>query len=153
MSVAGAPASHTVVEALRERFPDAVLADSIAVDTPTVSLKPETVGEVARYIRHELGFHHPVLCTAVDFKDSFEVVWHVGNLKTNQLIAFKTRLTDREDPHVEALTLVWPGMDWHEREAYDLMGILFDGHPDLRRILLPDDWVGHPLRKDYTAID
>ena len=58
-------------------------------------------------------------------------------------------VVDRNHPHMATVAHVWPAADWHEREAYDLMGIVFDGHPDPRRILLPDDWVGHPLRKDY----
>jgi len=138
--------------AIRARFPEGVLAESVAVDTPTLQLTPESVLPVAQFVKAELGFRHPVLATAVDWKDSFEVVWHIGNLPANQLLAIKTRL-DREDPRVASLTQVWAGMDWHEREAYDLMGVIFEGHPDLRRILLPDDWEGHPLRKDYTAID
>jgi NADH-quinone oxidoreductase subunit C len=60
----------------------------------------------------------------------------------------KTRVP-REDARIESVTSLWPGAEWHEREVYDLFGIVFEGHPDLRRILLPDDWEGHPLRKDY----
>jgi NADH-quinone oxidoreductase subunit C len=58
-----------------------------------------------------------------------------------------------EEPHMPSMTAVWRGMDWQEREIYDLLGVIFDGHPDLRRILLPDDWEGFPLRKSYTEID
>jgi NADH-quinone oxidoreductase subunit C len=59
-------------------------------------------------------------------------------------------LTSREDPHIPSVAGIWPTAEWHEREAYDLMGIVFDGNPDLRRILCPDDWEGHALRKDYV---
>ncbi len=145
-------APSPVVQQIRTKFPNAVLGEAVAVDTPTVSLTPESVLPVARYLKQDLGYAHPVLATAVDWKDRVEVVWHVGNLQTNQLLAFKTSL-GVEDPRVASVTPVWAGMDWHEREAYDLMGVIFEGHPDLRRILLPDDWEGHPLRKDYTAID
>ena len=63
-------------------------------------------------------------------------------------IIVRTRLP-RIEPHITSVTDLWPGANWHEREVFDLFGITFDGHPDLRRLLLPDDWVGHPLRKDY----
>ena len=71
-------------------------------------------------------------------------------LTGNRQDHFAVRIeTDRDDPHVPTVSHLWPTADWQEREAYDMMGIVFDGHPHLVRILLPDDWVGHPLRKDY----
>jgi NADH-quinone oxidoreductase subunit C len=146
-----APAPITVAR-LRERFPDAVLGEAMAVDIPTVTVAPGTVLEMARYLKAERGFDFPVLATGTDWKDRIEVCWHLLNLRSGEFLALKVSL-DREDPHVDSLTQVWTGMDWHEREAYDMLGVIFDDHPDLRRILLPDDWEGFPLRKDYTAID
>lgn len=149
MSEAAVP---RVEERLRAQFPEAVLESTLAVDLPTLTVEPARVLEIARFLKADLGFDMPVLCSGVDLKDHIQSVWHLLNTRTGEFVALKTRL-DREQPRVASLAPVWAGMDWHEREAYDLLGILYDGHPDLRRILLPDDWEGHPLRKDYTAID
>jgi NADH-quinone oxidoreductase subunit C len=78
----------------------------------------------------------------------FEVIYHLFSTKTYQRIRLKVLLSD-EDPHVNTVTTVWRTADWHERETYDMFGVIFDGHPDLRRILLPSDFDGHALRKDY----
>jgi NADH-quinone oxidoreductase subunit C len=146
------PAANPIADRIRERFPDAVLDSGVAVDIPTLTVDRKRVLEIARYVKEELGFNLPVLAAGVDLKDRMECVWHVLNMETGEFLALKVGL-DRDGPHVDSLTPVWAGMDWHEREAFDLLGILFDDHPDLRRILLPDDWEGFPLRKDYTAID
>lgn len=137
---------------LRERFGDAIQSSYLAVTTPTFVVDPAHLIPICQFVRDELGFRLPVLCSAIDQRDRFEVVWHVYHLDTCETLAIKVVLP-HDDPRVASTTSVWKGMDWHEREAFDLMGILFEGHPDLRRILLPDDWEGHPLRKDYTAID
>ncbi|AAT43987.1 NADH-quinone oxidoreductase subunit C [Picrophilus oshimae] len=84
--------------------------------------------------------------TGVDMKSYIEVVYHIYNYDKNEYLEIKV---DTEDSHVPSLTGLWKAADWDEREQYDLMGIIFDGHENLRRILLPDEWVGHPLRKDY----
>jgi NADH-quinone oxidoreductase subunit C len=146
------PSLTPTAERLRARFPEAVLDLAMAVDVPTATLDPARLLEVARFLRDELGFNVPVLATGIDWQDRIEVVWHVLRMETGELLALKVAL-DRDEPRVASLTPVWRGMDWHEREAFDLLGVLFDDHPDLRRILLPDDWEGFPLRKDYTAID
>jgi NADH-quinone oxidoreductase subunit C len=151
MSVPAVVTSPTL-DRLRERFGDAIGDAVMAVDIPTVSVQAPRVLEIARCLKDELGFTFPVLATGIDWKDSLEVAWHLLNMDTGEFLAIKTTL-NRDAPHVDSLTPVWAGMDWHEREAYDLLGIMFEGHPDLRRILLPDDWEGFPLRKDYTAID
>jgi NADH-quinone oxidoreductase subunit C len=78
------------------------------------------------------------------------VVYHLNSMKLNQKIVLKVDLTV-ETLHVQSVESVWKTANWHEREAFDLYGIIFDGHPDLRRILLPDDWEGYPMRKDYQV--
>jgi NADH-quinone oxidoreductase subunit C len=77
-----------------------------------------------------------------------EVIYNLYSIPYNHHLTVKVML-DRAEPAVESLTAIWKTADWHEREAYDLLGIRFNNHPDLRRILLPEDWEGHPLRKDY----
>lgn len=80
----------------------------------------------------------------------FEVIWHLRSVAKHHLLAVKCRLP-LADPRVDSVADLWPAADWHERETWDLLGITFTGHPNLRRILLPESWVGHPLRKDYVA--
>lgn len=79
----------------------------------------------------------------------FEVAWHLRSVQHRHCIAVKCRLPV-DDPGVDSVADLWPAADWHERETWDLVGIRFDGHPNLRRILLPEGWEGHPLRKDYA---
>jgi NADH-quinone oxidoreductase subunit C len=94
--------------------------------------------------------------TAVDWPDRepdaprFDVVYQLRSMRHNDVIRLVVQVPE-DDPRVPTLEGVFAGMDWHEREAYDLIGIQFEGHHDLRRILLPDDWDGHPLRKDYVS--
>jgi NADH-quinone oxidoreductase subunit C len=138
--------------AIRARFPEAVQTATLAVDIPTLTIDRSQVEAVARMLKEELEYHFPACASGVDRLDQFEVVYHLQSLATGRLVGLKVAVP-KEDPHTPSLTGVWRGVDWHEREVFDLFGILFDGHPDLRRILLPDDWEGHPLRKDYTEID
>jgi NADH-quinone oxidoreductase subunit C len=107
---------------------------------------------VARFVKETLGYRLPACASGVDRQTHFEAVYHLMHPETSRLLGLKVRLP-AEDPHMPTLTTIWRGVDWHEREIFDLLGVIFDGHPDLRRILLPDDWEGHPLRKDYTEID
>ena len=107
--------------------------------------------ELARFARDELGCRYFCHLTAVDWKaDGFDVVCRLEALATGLGLTLKTR-TGRETPTCPSLTGLYKGALWMERECYDLFGIRFDGHPDLRRLLLPDDWEGHPLRKDYAV--
>jgi NADH-quinone oxidoreductase subunit C len=98
----------------------------------------------------------PLFVTAVDWPDRepeaprFDVVYQLRSLRFNDVCRLVVQVSE-EHPHVPTLEKVFAGMDWHERECYDLLGIIFDGHHDLQRILMPDDWEGHPLRKDYVS--
>jgi NADH-quinone oxidoreductase subunit C len=138
---------------LKEMFPDAVEEVTTFRGETTVVVRKEDLLEIGRFLREEpdLAFDFLTLVTAVDYfprEPRFEMVYHLYFMTYHFRLCLKVRLSSK-DPTVESVTLLWPTADWHEREAYDLMGIQFHNHPDLRRILMPDDWEGHPLRKDY----
>jgi NADH-quinone oxidoreductase subunit C len=117
----------------------------------TITVTPDRWEELARFAKDTLGCRFFSFLTAVDWKEQgLEVVAKVDNLDENVALLLKTRL----GPAVSAcasLTPVYRGANWMERECYDMFGIVFEGHPDLRRILLSDDWEGYPLRKDYAV--
>jgi NADH-quinone oxidoreductase subunit C len=87
--------------------------------------------------------------TAVDRKDGFHVVYHLTSSEFNHTIILRTIITDKINPSIPTVSDVWRAAEYYEREVFDLFGIRFENHPDLRRIFLEDDWVGYPLRKDY----
>ncbi len=133
---------------IRERFGTAMLAG----DGPlTVSVPPAEWQAVARFVRDELGCRFFGFLTAVDWKDEgLEVVAQVDDLTSGLSVLMKTRL-GAGGSACASLTPVYRGADWMERECYDMFGIRFEGHPDLRRILLADDWEGFPLLKSYAV--
>lgn len=92
------------------------------------------------------GFDHLSLITAVDRKDSIDVVYHLHSMDRNEYVVVKVNTKNYIVPSV---TGIWPSANWDEREEYDLVGVKFEGHPNLKRLFLPESWVGHPLRKDY----
>ncbi len=101
----------------------------------------------------ELQFTFLSDITSVDrfpVEPRFELNYHLVSLARRERLRLKVRMNG-SDPVVESVTSVWPGANWHEREIFDLFGVRFEGHPDLRRILMPEDWEGHPLRKDYAV--
>jgi NADH-quinone oxidoreductase subunit C len=117
----------------------------------TVTVPPDQWLELGRFARGTLGCVYFNFSTAVDWKDQgLDVVARVENLDAGLSITMKTRLGAGET-RCPSLVAVWRGAGWMERETYDMFGIEFDGHPDLRRILLPQDWEGHPLLKSYAV--
>jgi NADH-quinone oxidoreductase subunit C len=106
----------------------------------------EKLKDVAQYLYSE-GFKYFSFVTAVDLRENFELVYRVRNLEKNLPLFFKVRIGREE--RVPSISHIYKGAEWHEREVFDLFGIVFLDHPDLRRILLPEDWEGHPLRKEY----
>ncbi|MDD1744505.1 MAG: NADH-quinone oxidoreductase subunit C [Candidatus Methanoperedens sp.] len=95
-----------------------------------------------------MGFDNLSVITGVDRFDRIEVIYNLFSYKKKQNLALKVIL-DHSSPEVDSVTSIWKVADWLERETYDLVGVKFNGHPDLKRILLPEGWIGHPLRKDY----
>ena len=120
----------------------------------TATLEASALCEVMTFLRDQPGLQFDMLTdlTAVDYlgeKDRFEMVYHLYSVALNHRLRIKARLPESQ-PVVASLTGLWASADWMEREVFDLYGIRFEGHPDLRRILLYDEFVGHPLRKDYA---
>jgi NADH-quinone oxidoreductase subunit C len=147
--------SKQVLLLLQQRFGEKVLAvDSFRGDDEAL-IAPEAWHEVALYLRDdpECAMDHFIDLTAVDYPERepevprFDVLVFVRSSRKNHRVRLKTHVGD--GLLLESLTSVWPGTDWPEREVYDLFGVRFQNHPDLRRILMYDEFVGHPLRKDY----
>jgi NADH-quinone oxidoreductase subunit C len=119
----------------------------------TLEIAPAKIVSVCRFLKSEEKFVRLSTVTAVDrypAEPRFEVVYHLHSLERNERLRLKCRLGG-DSPEIESVTGVWRSANWYEREVFDLFGIRFSGHPDLRRIMLPDDWEGHPLRKDYPV--
>jgi NADH-quinone oxidoreductase subunit C len=146
-------AQETLVQRLADRFKQSLQESSEFRGDLSIVVEPGAVLEVGRYLKEIEGFDYFLYATAVDWPardPRFTVVWEVRSLANKTRIRIKTTAA-MPDPHVHSLTDVWPAANWHERETFDLFGIKFDGHPDLRRLLMPDSWEGHPLRKDYVS--
>jgi NADH-quinone oxidoreductase subunit C len=140
---------------LKELFPQAVLDLHAQHGDETVLVLREKLIEIAAFIKTDPTFDMNILMdlTAVDglgmeWNPRFEVVYHFYSLKKNHRLRLKVRVNEN-DATVPTLTKLWPAADWFEREVWDMFGIRFDGHPNLKRILMYEAFTGHPLRKDY----
>jgi len=145
--------SQVVLEELKKAFPDDVLATHAYRGDETALVTREKIKAICLWLRDhpDMRFDLPTDLTCVDYLGEtprFEVVYHLYSTTKKHRIRLKARVPE-EDPVIDSVVEVWPGFNWPEREAYDLYGIHFKGHPDLRRILLYPEFVGHPLRKDY----
>lgn len=118
-------------------------------DRLEVLLLPAQLVETCSVIRDDLGYRMLMSITAVDWKTSFELIYHLYRLDSPYPLILRCSLPHEEEPRAPTIVPLWAGADFQEREIYDLMGIVFTGHPYLRRILLDDDFPGHPLRKDF----
>lgn len=144
---------HPVLEKLAERFGDAVLSTHSKFGDDTAVVRPERIVEIGTFLRDDpdLLFDFAMDLTAVDYlgeEPRFEVVYHLFSLEKKHRVRIKARVPE-EDPAIDSVASVWPGMNWYEREAWDMYGIRFRNHPNLTRILMYEEFVGHPLRKDY----
>ena len=125
-------------------------------DELTLKVKKEKIKEVGQFVKNHPELEFTYLCdiTGVDYPDReqrFDLVYHLYSVNKN--LRLRLRISFREDEAVDSVTSVWAGAEAYEREAFDMLGIKFEGHPNLKRILMPDDWEGHPYRKDYPLED
>ena len=154
ISPATNPTPSQLVTALQREHSEWVISVTTALGEVTAIVPREHIVEVCAFLKGESEARFDFLadlCGAdrgVEEEPRFEVNYHLFSTTTFQRLRLKV-LVDEQHAHVPTVTGVWRTANWHERETFDLFGIIFDGHPDLRRILLPDDWQGHALRKDF----
>jgi NADH-quinone oxidoreductase subunit C len=132
---------------------DAIQAGKFDRGELTLEIAPGKIVSVCGFLKYDRKFVRLSTVTAVDrypAEPRFEVVYHLHSVERNRRLRLKCRLPG-VDPVIDSVTSVWLGANWYEREVFDLFGIRFLGHPDLRRIMLPDDWEGHPLRRDVPV--
>mgnify|MGYP005839248431 CR=1 FL=1 len=146
------------VKVIKEHLGENVLEDSyinsLSKDVPTLVAKVDTYYKIAEFLKYneQLGFDYLSELHGSDFETHMEVYVHFYSYKNSQSVALKVKI-DRDNPVINSLQPLWEGANWPERETFDLLGITFKDHPNLTRIMLPDDWVGYPLRKDYEPYD
>jgi len=145
--------SLPLVTALLNTAPDAVLGGKFDRAEVTLEINAEHIVRVCAYLRQVQNFVRLSTVTGVDWypqEPRFEVVYHLHSPERNERLRLKCRLAGA-NPAIDSVTAVWRGAGWYERETFDLFGVQFRNHPDLRRIMLPEDWEGYPLRKDYPV--
>jgi len=143
-----------ILEILQNSHPDVELAlESGDIGTPWIRVPANAIREVSKILRddQELRFDTLMCLSGLHYPAEQElgVAYHIHSTSKKHSLALKVRVPE-EKPEIPSIESIWKTADWHEREAYDMVGIQFTGHPDLRRILCPDDWEGYPLRKDYV---
>ena len=138
-------------EGLAAKFPQFDL-EYLEGKDPAVLVKGENLVDLAQHLREEQDYDYCASITGVDYEDRFEVVYHLySTTRKGGPVILKVHAT-RDNPEVPSVVSIWPGADWQEREVWDLMGIRFSGHPDLRRILMWEGFQGYPLRKDFPGM-
>ncbi len=122
--------------------------------TPCALVTREHIQEVGKALKEKFGFTHFIDTVGIDRNERkmrFEVTYNIRNPETKQRIFLKVRCDER-DPHIPTVAKIWSAANWNEREVYDMFGVIFDGHPDLRRMYMPDEFEYHPLRKDFPLL-
>ncbi|GAB4165293.1 MAG: NADH-quinone oxidoreductase subunit C [Geothermobacteraceae bacterium] len=144
---------HPAVAKLKGKFNDSVLDVAEHRGQTTVTVRKEDIVAVCTFLKQECGYNFLTDVCGVDYLGQtprFMVVYHLYNIGEHLRLRLKAPV-EEGDARIDTVTGVWSTANWLEREVWDMFGIDFKGHPDLRRILLPDDWEGHPLRKDYPV--
>jgi NADH-quinone oxidoreductase subunit C len=139
--------------ALEAAEPGALVGGKLEYGELTLEVSADRIAAVCGFLKHAQQFSRLADLTAVDWRPReprFEVVYHLHSFEKNQRVRLKCAVGG-DAPELDSVTGVWRSANWHEREVFDLFGIVFNGHPNPRRIMLPEDWEGHPLRKDYPV--
>ncbi len=147
--------AEQIADRLKAARPDLHVEIAPAIDEPTLVVPPEEIVAALDTLRQSPSLQFALLSevTAVDWwpgEPRYQVVYHLVSFENRARLRVKTWVPG-EEAHLPTVSTMWPGANWLEREVFDLFGIVFDGHPDLRRVLMPEDWEGHPLRKDYPV--
>lgn len=144
-----------IASQLQNRFPKAVLQIEDTKPEKSIKLDPSSIMEVVRFLKEEAHFETLGDLCGVDYPSlpAFCVVYHLQSYAHKLVIRLKCYLPRTEEASIQSITSLFKGANWLEREVYDMVGIKFTGHPEMRRILCPEDWTGHPLRKDYVTPD
>lgn len=146
------PFSSVVISKIEDKFGDAIVESHSFRGDDTVVVQKECLKELCEFLKQDttLDFDYLLDVCGVDYlprRPRFEVVYHLHSISKKHRIRVKTRVADGES--VDSVTSIWGTADWTERETFDMYGIRFEGHPDLKRIYMADDWEGYPLRKDF----
>lgn len=143
-----------IVKELQETFGEAIAeVKEGAAGDPFIRIAPERIKEIALHLRDDEKFRFDYLMCLSGLDpggDALAVVYHIASMKLKHKLVLRADVPV-SDPKIPSVDAVWPSAGWHEREAWDMYGIVFEGHPDLRRILLPEDYPGHPLRKNFRV--
>lgn len=145
-------AEHTDARTIAQELPDAITGVTMAVDGPVLAIAPEQIVAVCRVLRSAGKYQRLSAITAVDWwprAPRFEVVYFLHSPERNVRLRLTVKV--EEDQELDSVCPVWRGANWYEREVFDLFGVRFRNHPNLERIMMPADWEGHPLRKDYPV--
>lgn len=148
--------NELIVSKLKEKFPDSIEATNDFRGDITIQVKKNDIVKVGEFLKNdpELSFDLIIDLLGVDMyrpEGRFEVIYNIYSIKNSKYVRLKV-LVDEDDCVVPTVTGVWPGANWHERETYDMMGVKFSGHPDLRRMYMPEEYEYHPLRKDFPLM-
>ena len=147
------PWESELVASLRQQYGSGIVEALSYLGQKYITVDSSLLADILLRMRDAEGFDYCVDITAVHYpkrEQQFDVLYVLYSFQKNERVRVKTRIQDGE--HVQSAVAIWPTADWLEREAFDMFGIVFDGHPGLKRILLPEDWKGHPLRKDYDIL-
>lgn len=148
--------SILIAEDLKNNFPNAIFETQIHRGQFSSIVSPEPIVEMCRFLKEDYKMNHLNCLTGADnlsrkgkHFERFEVIYQLYSIEYRVGLRLKAQIKDSDDPSIDSITSLWTGADWLERETFDLLGITFNEHPNLKRILTPEDWEGHPLQKTY----
>ena len=143
-----APTTEQIISSVESKFQGKVTVLKTAARRVYMTCGRETIHELCKYAHDVLNFEQASSVCGVDWVDHMQVVYHLSNYFNGCMIEITVDVPN-EDPHIDSVALIWEGADWHERETYELFGIIFDGHPKLERLLTPQNYEFFPFRKSY----